>query len=232
MNFQASCEAIKKCSVQLYPFPHAVIDNFLSPENLTLLKASLEFLISNVEPRVFASEHGSKFEYKLDNTNQDPEYLPFAKMMAFLTSKECADSIKETFSLDFDLEGDSSFDGGGFVISPPGSFLGYHADFNYSSNVKKFRVANILLYMNGDYKNDFGGNLQLLHQDSLTVEKSVEPTENRAVIFLTTDKTPHGVSRNLQEFSRKSFNAYFYTEKNPSNTSNNPHKTIWLNDNV
>jgi Rps23 Pro-64 3,4-dihydroxylase Tpa1-like proline 4-hydroxylase len=207
-----------------------VIDNFLNIQNLSDLKTSLEFLMTKVEPRVFTSKHGNKFEYKLDISNKASEYSSYGKVMNFFSSKQCAESIKIAFDLDFDLEGDSTFDGGGFVISPPGSFLGYHADFNYSSKVGKYRVANILLYMNESYSSDFGGHLQLLHPETLTVEKSVEPVENRAVIFLTTDKTPHGVSRNLSQFSRKSFNAYFYTEKNPGETSNNPHRTLWIND--
>jgi Rps23 Pro-64 3,4-dihydroxylase Tpa1-like proline 4-hydroxylase len=184
---------------------------------------------AKVEPRSFESEHGSKKEWKVEEGIVDSQYRPFQKLMNFLSSDDCAKAIANVFNLNFELEGDSTFDGGGFVISPPGSFLGYHADFNFSSQVKKYRVANILLYMNENYSSNLGGNLHLLDSHSLTVEKSVEPIENRALIFLTTDKTPHGVSKNLQSFSRKSFNAYFYADNNPEDTDSNPHRTLWIN---
>jgi hypothetical protein len=229
MDSQFTCEKIRTSNIALYPYPHTVVDNFLAFDDLVNLKSSLNYLMKNIEPRIYTSEHGNKIEYKLDDAILEPEYSPYENVMSFLASQECATAIKEAFKLDFQLEGDSTFDGGGFVISPPGSFLGYHADFNFSSKVGKYRVANILLYMNENYTGEFGGQLQLLHPDSLTVEKSVEPIENRAVIFLTTDITPLGVSRNLKHFSRRSFNAYFYTDKNPSDTSNSPHKTLWLN---
>lgn len=194
-----------------------------------MLQNSLEHLMLEVQPREYQSEHGTKKEWKIEDNNHSQEYSIFKEFMEFLSSKKCADAISRMFKLDFDLVGDRSFDGGGFVVSPPGSFLGYHADFNYSSQVQKYRVANILLYMNQNYSPSNGGNLHLLHPETLTVEKSVEPIENRALVFLTTDRTPHGVSRNLQEFSRKSFNAYFYTDQNPKDTDNNPHKTLWIN---
>jgi Rps23 Pro-64 3,4-dihydroxylase Tpa1-like proline 4-hydroxylase len=229
MNFQDSCNLLEAAEIQLYPFPHLVVDNFLSPHNLNDLRHSLQHLMLTVEPRAFQSAHGTKKEWKVDEKNNEPEYSTFKEFMGFLSSKGCAEAISTAFNLDFDLVGDPSFDGGGFVVSPPGSFLGYHADFNYSSEVQKYRVANILLYMNEKYSASDGGNLHLLDPDTLTVEKAVAPIENRALVFLTTDKTPHGVSRNLQEFSRKSFNAYFYTDQNPKDTDNNPHKTLWIN---
>ena len=229
MDFQDSCKLIQSSEVSVYPFPHLVIDGFLSSKNLIELKDSLKFVTAKVKPKFFESEHGSKKEWKVEESITDSQYRPFQELMKFLSSYDCAKAIANVFDLNFELDGDPTFDGGGFVISPPGSFLGYHADFNFSSQVKKYRVANILLYMNENYSSTFGGTLHLLDSKSLTVEKSVEPIENRALIFLTTDKTPHGVSKNMESFSRKSFNAYFYAENNPEDTDSNPHKTLWIN---
>jgi Rps23 Pro-64 3,4-dihydroxylase Tpa1-like proline 4-hydroxylase len=149
----------------------------------------------------------------------------------FLQSKTFIDTLKEKFEIpvEVDIFSDNYFDGGGFVISPPNSYLGYHADFNFSSKNHKYRVLNLLIYMNPEYKIEYGGHLHALDPISKTVEAIYVPFMNSAFAFFTDDKSFHGVSRNRSDFYRRSFNLYYYADKPISEfQSRKPHKTIWL----
>jgi Rps23 Pro-64 3,4-dihydroxylase Tpa1-like proline 4-hydroxylase len=136
---------------------------------------------------------------------------------------------KFKISEDVIITPDASYDGGGYVVSPPGSFLGYHADFNFSSKASKYRVINNLFYMNPNYTDNLGGQLHLLDSNSKTVEKFVAPSQNTILGFFTDDTSFHGVSLNKENFFRRSFNLYYcYDKPISSNQAVQPHRTIWM----
>jgi len=67
-----------------------------------------------------------------------------------------------------------------------------HADFNYHPKHEHwFRNLNLLLYLNKDWKSEYGGSLKL--EDARTGEKTeVEPLMNRLVIMHCRAYTLHG----------------------------------------
>lgn len=68
-----------------------------------------------------------------------------------------------------------------------------HVDFNYHpENSTWFRDLNILLYLNPDWKKEYGGELKLAHGDNEQDIYEIEPLFNRAVIMQTRDFTYHG----------------------------------------
>jgi Rps23 Pro-64 3,4-dihydroxylase Tpa1-like proline 4-hydroxylase len=175
----------------------------------------------------FKTIFGEKKEYRLfsnfDETLRD--WANFTSSTKFITSLQSKFGIPQNNEID----SDPNYDGGGYVISPPGSFLSYHADFNFSSGIEKFRVLNVLFYLNDNYDSKLGGHLHLLDEQSKTVEKIVFPIPNRMLAFLTDDTSFHGVSKNLAQFHRRSFNMYYYAKSPLSkNQSPVPHKTIWI----
>jgi len=218
---------ITNAKINEYPFKHLIINDFLDKKNLELLSADISSLETMNNYREYQSAYGQKKEWKtfpedLENLNN---------WIHFLQGDIFINALSEKFNLpkDSKISPDNSFDGGGYVISPPGSFLGYHADFNFSTSTHKFRVLNVLFYFNQDYKSEFGGRLHLLDSDSKTVEGSLEPKMNTMLVFLTDDVSFHGVSKNSKDFYRRSFNLYYYADKPlSSNQSAEPHKTIWV----
>lgn len=217
-------EKIQNSIVINYPYPHMIIDNILTDEFAEKLHEELMLIEMNESPdNDFSSNYGKKMEYK----REIPSAQKYNQIREILSGSELSDCIAEKFNLS-KLEGDPSFDGGGYVISPKNSFLRYHADFNFSSKVNKYRIVNLILYMNRDYSSKDGGCLHLLDYESKTVESEVKPIFNRAVIFLTNEKTVHGVNRNNGEFQRRSFNTYFYSETPLLEGEITPHKTLWV----
>lgn len=121
---------------------------------------------------------------------------------------------------------DPAFHGGGLHQGGVGSFLDMHTDFNYHPvNTKWFRNLNVILYLNPDWKSEYGGELQLRNKN--TGESAViQPILNRCVIMHTRDYTLHGYNKiNFPEDTfRQSIAAYAYTEISEPETTRS---TTW-----
>ncbi len=220
-------EKFSEIELHSYPFKHFVSKNFLNSDTVERIQTEL-IELEKIEPQnKFESQFGIKKEWKAFPDN----FINLNKWLEVLASENFINSLKKKFGLSEDIliTPDLTYDGGGYVVSPPGSYLGYHADFNFSSKASKYRVINILFYMNPNYTINQGGLLHLLDSKSKTVEKSVLPEQNTILGFFTDDTSFHGVSLNNEDFYRRSFNLYYYSEVPVSqNQSTEPHRTIWL----
>lgn len=216
-------QKIESSELMASPYDHLSIDDFLPPEFALSLRNELVDLETELPDDVFTSENGHKIGYR----NMRDRFPHYSSVLHLLSDESLTGTIRKKLNTDA-LYGDKTFDGGGFVISPPGTFLRDHADFNFSNNVKKYRVVNLILYLNYDYRTEYGGQLRLLDSENRTIEKLIEPRFNRAVIFKTHAKTLHGVSKNAEGFYRKSFNAYFYSDEPLLSDWKVPHKTLWI----
>ena len=60
---------------------------------------------------------------------------------------------------------DPYFGGGGLHQIEPGGFLKVHADFNVHPKLNLDRRLNMLIYLNRDWKDEYGGHLELWERD-------------------------------------------------------------------
>jgi 2OG-Fe(II) oxygenase superfamily len=227
MDVAQGKKSLQKVEVNRYPFAHFIVKNFLNEIELDKVLTDLEVLEESSPTSIFKSNFGEKKEWK----KFSGDLVHLSGFLEYLSSADFIESLQEKFNIpkEIKLYPDSTYDGGGYVISPPGSYLGYHADFNFSSQAEKYRVLNVLVYMNKDYQHKNGGVLHLLDPDSKTVEAEVLPEANTLLAFFTDDISFHGVSKNKQDFYRRSFNLYYYADQPISpNQGFDPHKTIWL----
>ena len=67
---------------------------------------------------------------------------------------------------------DPYLQGGGLHELRNNGFLNIHADFNLHPTMKLDRRLNILIYLNKDWNDDFGGNLQLWDKKMTKCEKN------------------------------------------------------------
>jgi len=231
MDAEIGSKKILEVEVGSYPFSHFIVKNYLSERDLRNVLADLSVLEQSAPTSIFKSNFGEKKEWK-----EFPAGLVhLTELLDYLSSDEFIESLRIKFKIskEVKLYPDNSYDGGGYVISPPGSYLGYHADFNFSSHAEKYRVLNVLIYMNENYVPTQGGILHLLDPDSKTVEGEVMPEINTMLAFFTDDVSFHGVSKNKHDFFRRSFNLYYYADSPISpNQGSDPHKTIWLDHEV
>lgn len=120
--------------------------------------------------------------------------------------------------------------GGGLHQTLKGGFLNVHADFNKHEKLNLDRRLNVLIYLNKDWPEEYGGHLELWGSTMERCEKRVLPIFNRMVIFSTTDSSFHGHPHPLscpESVTRKSIALYYYTNGRPASEASPPHSTLY-----
>src|SRR5580698_3047972 len=113
---------------------------------------------------------------------------------------------------------DPYYTGGGLHQIRPGGLLEVHADFSYHNALRLDRRINVLIYLNKDWREEYGGHFELWDRDVTRAEKKILPIFNRCAIFSTTSVSFHGHPVPLAcppERNRKSIATYYYTNGRP-----------------
>lgn len=113
---------------------------------------------------------------------------------------------------------DSTLAGGGNHEIKPGVFLKVHSDFNKHPVYQLDRRINVLVYLNQDWEEKFGGHFELWNEKMTRCETRILPLFNRVATFSTTSKSYHGHPNALacpEDRSRKSIALYYYTNGRP-----------------
>lgn len=208
------------------PFPHIVIDNFFE-ENV--LEEILDEFPNDIKKD--GEDYNNKAEKKLtlnDVTKLSKttvEFINFLNSSIFIEYLQNITAIKET------LIPDPYLIGGGLHELRNEGFLNIHSDFNRHPKMKLDRRLNILVYLNKDWKDEFGGQLQLWDKEMKECKQNIIPIFNRMVIFSTTDNSYHGNPIKVNHpnsTSRKSIAMYYYTNGRPSSENElGDHSTIF-----
>lgn len=207
------------------PFPHVVIDNLFEEALLRQLLA--EFPAPEDMPwREFDNRTEKKLGYWHTNTVA-PLTWDFLQAM---NSPPMLDFLEKLTGID-GLIPDPYFGGAGLHQILPGGFLKVHADFNIHPKLNLDRRLNMLIYLNADWQENWGGHLELWDRDVSRCYEKILPLFNRTVIFSTTDWSFHGHPRPLacpEGQSRKSFSFYYYTNGRPEAERSESHDTIFI----
>lgn len=125
---------------------------------------------------------------------------------------------------------DPHLKGGGLHQIEAGGFLDVHADFNYHEGLNLQRRLNVLLYLNRDWKEEYGGHLELWNEKLDRCEKRIAPIANRMVVFNTTDTSYHGHPEPVscpEWITRNSLALYYYTTESPGSERSASHSTLY-----
>jgi Rps23 Pro-64 3,4-dihydroxylase Tpa1-like proline 4-hydroxylase len=123
---------------------------------------------------------------------------------------------------------DPHYFGGGQHQIVRGGMLEVHADFNIHPRTSLERRLNLLVYLNQDWPEEYGGALELWPTLSSGPEATIAPLFNRCVVFSTTSSSFHGHPHPLtcpEDRTRKSLALYYYSH--PSETARPMHNTIF-----
>lgn len=231
-------ETIKNQVRNAEPFPHFYIDNFL--------KEDFANEVYNAFPSYEEAKKVGKSYYKVNEKEKVqitdsaifPE--PIKRLHELLASKEFLELISDIMGIP-DLLADPDLIGGGIHETNSGGHLDVHVDFNYLKNKQWHRRLNILIYFNKDWKEEYGGYFDIWDKDVKQCYGAFAPLFNRVFVFATSEISYHGVRPITcpPGVSRKSFAAYYYTEKAPDHWSGQHHSTIfkprpdeWLKGNI
>jgi Rps23 Pro-64 3,4-dihydroxylase Tpa1-like proline 4-hydroxylase len=189
------------------PFPHIVLDNFLDEEILE--RCLREFPDLSARKKSYArSQENLKFEFNPESLSpalrslfQSFNSRPFIEFLENLTG------IKG-------LIPDPYFFGGGLHEVAQGGYLNIHADFNYHRRMALERRLNVLVYLNKDWKEEYGGCFEIWDEQMRGCCRRVVPLFNRCVIFSTSSTSFHGNPQPVEHpagVSRRSIALYYYT---------------------
>jgi hypothetical protein len=112
------------------------------------------------------------------------------------------------------------FGGGGLNQIMPGGELAIHLDGTYNDDIKMYRRVNIIVFLNKEWEDEYGGHLEFWDIDKTACFAKVKPDYNTLAMFNTSDLTEHGHPTPLscpEGMSRKSLILYFYTSARPDN---------------
>lgn len=107
-------------------------------------------------------------------------------------------------------------EGGGVHSTGNEGFLKLHIDFNWNDQLKLQRRINILVYLNKNWKKEYGGQIELAFKNKSGILEnivSLDPIFNRTLIFVTDSNSYHGQPNPVNhpfDKRRNSIAAYYY----------------------
>lgn len=207
--------ATLKDQMQLAPgFPHFCIDNFLDKSFANeVLGAFPTYAEADKLGKTFAAVNEKRKIQITDSTQFPPAIRRLHEILAsddFVAKMSAMSGIPN-------LVADPLLSGGGIHETNHGGHLDVHVDFNFNEQSGLYRRLNILVYFNKDWKEEYGGYLDLWDQDVSHCLGRFAPTFNRAAGFATSATSWHGVTpvKCPAYEMRKSFAAYYYTKEPP-----------------
>ncbi len=190
------------------PFPHIVFDDFLPADRLRAVLA--EFPGPGDIPWTLFEDGGRTL--KLATENQEHMGDLTRHLLAEFNGAVFVDFLERLTGIS-GLVPDPYLLGGGLHQIEPGGFLDVHADFNIHPRTKLHRRINVLVYLNEDWQDDWGGQLELWTSDMSRRVQQIAPVFNRCVIFSTDRTSFHGHPERVAcppGRNRRSLALYYY----------------------
>lgn len=193
------------------PFPHIVIDDVLRPDAFAATVADFPGIDDE-----FWKGYLHVNETKYCNVHPDTWADSLRGVARELTSPEFVAYLEELTGIR-GLIPDWSMDGGGLHQTLRGGHLNIHADFTtHHVHESWARRVNILLYLNQEWHDDWGGKLELWDKDMVACRDRVTPQGNRMLVFTTSFDSFHGHPDGLTcppGEARRSMALYYFTEE-------------------
>jgi Rps23 Pro-64 3,4-dihydroxylase Tpa1-like proline 4-hydroxylase len=226
LTLKHDARGLREQYVSAEPFPHIILDGLFDDP---ALEAVLRDFPDPKSMRwvEFDSPQEKKLGYSHERSNVSKvvrDFLNDMNSFEMLLWLEALTGIEG-------LIPDPYFGGGGLHQIERGGFLKVHADFNVHPKLKLDRRLNMLIYLNKDWKEEYGGHLELWDRDRKTCRKRILPVFNRTVVFSTTDTSFHGHPHPLtspEGVTRKSVSLYYYTAGRPEEERSVPHDTLFV----
>jgi hypothetical protein len=206
------------------PFPHIVFDDFLPEEVLQCVLSEFP------KPREIDWIDYDAAEEKKLASKDESQMGEWTRLLLYQFNSSVFLSFLEELTGIEGLIPDPYFWGGGLHQIERGGFLTIHADFNKHPRFKLDRRLNLLLYLNENWKEEYGGHFQLWDRGMTRCVQRFLPIFNRCVIFSTTTSSYHGHPDPLtcpEGVTRKSLALYYYTNGCPEDEEAEVHGTLF-----
>lgn len=191
------------------PYHHICIDNFLPEAVLRNVQTDLKSLEEDKDSDTFQrAQENLKTQY---NPDRMPNYS--RSLFNALNSRPFILFLEEMTGIK-GLIPDPYYIGAGIHRVGNGGHLDIHADFNLHKQMGVERRLNVLIYLNDDWQEDWGGSFEIWENDMSAKVKSFVPIFNRMCCFSTGSNTFHGNPEKVNHPDgepRQSIALYYYT---------------------
>jgi hypothetical protein len=200
------------------PFSHIVFDNFFKNEFLDNILADFPKDLKNI-----GIKYDNAKEKKSASISAETMSIKTNHLISYLNSYEFINFLNNLTGIKEKLIPDPYLWGAGYHELKDEGFLNVHADFNLHPELKLNRRINLLIYLNKDWQENYGGSLELWNREMKNCIKKITPIFNRVVIFNTNDFSYHGNPEKIKhpkKISRKSIALYYYSNGRPKTEIN------------
>lgn len=225
-----NADNLRREFVDAQPFRHISIDNFLEDQFAERLLAEFPSF-----DRKLSINEGGEAGGKAVNTKIREISPAYEELYSFISSKAFLDFMSQLSGIP-DLLLDPKMFGGGTHENRHGQELDPHIDFNYAEDHGMHRRLNLIVYLNKDWKTEWGGAIEIHsnpRQPDTNQIRAFDPTFNRAVMFETNEVSWHGfpliqLPEEERHRSRKSISIYLYTKDRPAGEIAPSHGTFYV----
>ena len=209
------------------PFPHVVIDGLFHEEALDAVVDEFPDprapdWDSRGRPGPTAHKNGLRSDLKLGTATR--------ALTNDLNSGTFLDFVEEVSGIT-GLVPDPHLHGAGLHQIERDGYLKVHADFSRHPRLRLERRINLIVYLNRDWRDEYGGELELWDRKMTHAVVRTAPKFNRCVIFATTRTSYHGHPEPLnvpEDLTRKSVAMYYYSNGRPEQArTGRPHGTLF-----
>jgi 2OG-Fe(II) oxygenase superfamily len=226
MQLNLDPTALRDAYANAAPFPHAALDGLFADDLLEQILAAFPSP-RDLDWASFNSPQEKKLGLKPGRDQDVPTVL--RSFLWNMSAPPMLDFLEKLTGIE-GLIPDPYFGGGGLHQIESGGFLKIHADFNWHPKLKLDRRLNVLVYLNHDWPEEYGGHLELWDRQMTRCVRRILPVFNRTVVFTTTDDSYHGHPLPLAcppERTRKSASFYYYTAGRPESERSAAHDTVF-----
>ncbi|GIX30342.1 MAG: hypothetical protein KatS3mg124_0814 [Porticoccaceae bacterium] len=196
------------------PYGYANVGALFDPGWLQAAAREIDLHLASLpaEPNFY----GSHRKHRLSDAARLPPTV--ASLVAGLNAPPFL-AILEEISGIAGLRADPELRGGGVHAIGAGGYLKLHTDFNWHPGLGLYRRLNLLIYLNEDWPDEWGGHVELWDETLSRRLYSLAPRLGNALLFETTDTSFHGHPDPLrcpEGIFRKSIALYYYTADRPA----------------
>lgn len=133
-----------------------------------------------------------------------------------------------------DLIPDPHLVGAGYCKAYTGDSLKVHTDFNWNDQLRLHRRLSVIIYLNEQYKEDWGGCLDFYDTDRKSVVSRVVPGAGNLVVWSYNNLAYHGYPEPMKlpgTMSRKNLRLFYYVSNAKHDDKFPPHRSLyWFDD--
>ena len=202
------------------------LENFIPQDLVTLMAKELDDI--PLEDCKHFTRAGSCM-YEFNNVDRTPVQDAVVHALHSGTFIKWLQEVTDTV----DLIPDPHLIGAGYMKSFAGDSLKVHSDFNWNEQLRLHRMLSVVIYLNDEWQDDWGGQLQFYDTKRQKVHTKVPVGPGNCVIWNYNNFAFHGYPEPMtcpEGVSRKGIRFFYYVSNAKHDDKHPPHRSLYWYD--